>query len=114
MLFAGSSVLFLYILDRKYHFLKMYLSSLFFYSYLSICFSFFFTLWTLQHNFFFVFLQAELPSAVGIVDEEVPFTDNENEAQAKTEKKYYIDTPYLKVPRKGMEVTSFLKDGMSK
>lgn len=56
--------------------------------------------------------KAELPSAVGIVDEEVPFTDNENEAQAKTEKKYYIDTPYLKVPRKGMEVTSFLKDGM--
>ena len=60
------------------------------------------------------FLQAELPSAVGIIDEEIPFTESESETQAKSEKKYYIDTPYLKVPRKGMEVTSFLKDGMSK
>lgn len=30
------------------------------------------------------------------------------------DKKYYIDTVYMKHPRKGMELCSFLKDGMSK
>lgn len=29
-------------------------------------------------------------------------------------KKYFIDTNNLRVPRKGMEVQTFLKDGMSK
>ena len=31
-----------------------------------------------------------------------------------SEKKYFIDTINLKVPRKGMEMTSFLNDGMGK
>ncbi|GAB1602844.1 actin-like protein 6B [Argonauta hians] len=56
--------------------------------------------------------KAELPSVVGIVDEEVPFTENDSETLPKPERKYYIDTNYIKVPRKGMEVNTFLKDGM--
>ena len=30
------------------------------------------------------------------------------------EKKYYIDTVNIKVPRKGMEMTTCLQDGMGK
>ena len=31
-----------------------------------------------------------------------------------SQKKYFIDTVNLKVPRKGMDMTSFLNDGMGK
>lgn len=37
-----------------------------------------------------------------------------NPKEATLEKKYYIDTTSLHVTKKGMEVTTFLKDGMSK
>ena len=38
--------------------------------------------------------------------------DSATDAPA-AEKRYFIDTVNLKVPRKGTEVVSFLKDGMS-
>jgi len=39
---------------------------------------------------------------------------DDHSSQGLRDKKYYIDTVNVKVPRKGMEVTSFLRDGMSK
>lgn len=37
-----------------------------------------------------------------------------DEVKKEAGKKYCIDTNSLRVPRKGMEVQTFLKDGMSK
>lgn len=45
-------------------------------------------------------------------DLDVPM-ETEDGNLSKADKKYYIDTTKLKVPRKGMEVNTFLKDGMS-
>ena len=40
-------------------------------------------------------------------------TDDSTDTPVR-DKKYFIDTVNLKVPRKGQEMTTFLKDGMSK
>lgn len=62
--------------------------------------------------------KAEVPSVVGVL-EEIASPENMNvdsqeprEATPATEKKYYIDTNPLHVAKKGVEVTSYLKDGM--
>lgn len=68
--------------------------------------------------------KAEVPAIVGVLEEaappvppvssqmmEVDDKKSDSAASAST-KKYYIDTNYLNVPRKGMEVASYMKDGM--
>ena len=59
--------------------------------------------------------QAEYPSAVGVrEDGEAPAameTDDPASIQARP-KKYYMDTVNLKVARTGMEMGSFLEQGM--
>lgn len=60
-------------------------------------------------------MKAELPSTIGVVDDpDIPMETDENTLKQTDNKKYYIDTNMIKVPRKGMEMTTFLKDGMSK
>lgn len=57
--------------------------------------------------------KAELPSTIGVVDDpDIPMETDENTLKQTDNKKYYIDTNMIKVPRKGMEMTTFLKDGM--
>ncbi|KAI0214161.1 Actin-like protein 6B [Lamellibrachia satsuma] len=59
--------------------------------------------------------KAEFPSTVGVVEEaaETPMqTDDTNSSQPEKQKNYYFDTVNIKVPRKGKEMVSFLKEGM--
>lgn len=57
--------------------------------------------------------KAEIPSQVGVVTDLVENGLMEVDGQATaSDKKYFIDTVSVNVPRKGMEMTSFLKDGM--
>lgn len=61
-------------------------------------------------------LKADLPTAIGLVkdlDADVEMSSSELSQKLTTEKKYYIDTVNIKVPRKNMELVSFLRDGMS-
>ncbi|XP_064600687.1 actin-like protein 6A isoform X2 [Liolophura sinensis] len=54
-----------------------------------------------------------MPSQVGIVEDiEISMDMDESSIGKQPEKKYYIDTPTMKVARKGMEISSFLNDGM--
>ena len=64
------------------------------------------------HNYFF--LQYEFPATVGVSEVETDAMETDDTAQKQMDKKYYIDTVNLKVARKGMEMTNFLHDGMSK
>jgi len=50
----------------------------------------------------------EFPSSLGVIDETVI----ETELVPPPGKRYFIDTVNVKVPRKGMDMASFLKDGM--
>lgn len=56
--------------------------------------------------------KADIPSIVGVLTESI--TDNGHmEVDGVTpEKKYFIDTTAVNVPRKGVETTTYLKDGM--
>ncbi|XP_076322900.1 actin-like protein 6B [Tachypleus tridentatus] len=59
--------------------------------------------------------KAEIPSMVGVVEEQLDAMDVDTGSQLRditTQKKYMIDTTSIHVARKGMEMTSFLKDGM--
>ncbi|GAB6022244.1 Actin-like 6A [Chamberlinius hualienensis] len=63
--------------------------------------------------------KAEIPSYVGVVESPIAATESmeidgstNQPKEIQTEKKYYIDTNSLHVAKKGMEVTTFLKDGM--
>ena len=56
--------------------------------------------------------KAEIPSSIGVL-EEAEIAMETDEIKKDTSRKYFIDTNTLRVPRKGMEVQSFLKDGMS-
>ncbi|XP_054710495.1 actin-like protein 6B [Uloborus diversus] len=61
--------------------------------------------------------KADLPTAVGVIDESsgesMEIDGNTNTSSESTsQKKYFIDTNSIHVPRKGMEIASFLKDGM--
>ena len=52
---------------------------------------------------------------MGVVEDiEAAMETDGGDAPAAPEKKYLIDTVYMKHPRKGMELTSFLKDGMGR
>ena len=52
---------------------------------------------------------------MGVMDEiqGIMETDDGSAGEPKNEKKYFIDTVHLKVPRADMEVHSFLEDCMS-
>lgn len=41
-------------------------------------------------------------------------TDDSEKSIKGPSKKYHIDTGAIKVPRKGAEISTFIKDGMSK
>lgn len=49
--------------------------------------------------------KADIPSAIGLVDQLI-------EGKDELEKKYLIDVGALNYPRKGVELQSFLKDGL--
>ena len=52
---------------------------------------------------------------VGVIQEMVESNAMDIDGQQnKTQKKYFIDTTSIHTPRKGMDMTTFLKDGMSK
>ena len=52
---------------------------------------------------------------MGVVEDiEAAMETDGGDAPAAPEKKYLIDTVYMKHPRKGMELVSFLKDGMGR
>lgn len=55
--------------------------------------------------------KAEIPSSIGVV-EEAEVAMETDEVKKEASKKYCIDTNSLRVPRKGMEIQTFLKDGM--
>ena len=58
--------------------------------------------------------KAEIPSMVGVVSEGFDNGPMEIDGQTTTsQKKYFIDTTCVNVPRKNMEMTTYLKDGMS-
>ncbi|KAL5006339.1 hypothetical protein ScPMuIL_015145 [Solemya velum] len=57
--------------------------------------------------------KAEIPTHVGVIEDlEIQMEIEESSNVKQPEKQYYIDTNSIKVPRKGMEIHSFLKDGM--
>lgn len=56
-------------------------------------------------------LKAEVPTAVGYLDETDPSV-MDTTPPPTAQRKYFIDTTAIHVPRKGVEITSFLKDGM--
>ena len=51
--------------------------------------------------------QADFPTTVGILEQ------GENSVDSMRDKKYYIDTVNVKVPRSSMELVNFLQDGSS-
>lgn len=52
---------------------------------------------------------------MGILDNtDIEMETDDGSPVKQPEKKYFIDTNSIRVPRKGMEIMSFLKDGMSK
>ena len=60
-----------------------------------------------------IFCQADFPSVAGAVDDlDYQLDADEISSQGNREKKYFIDTVNIKIPRKGMEMTGFLRDGM--
>ena len=58
--------------------------------------------------------KAEIPSTVGVFNETTSSNGMEVDGQptVTSERKYFIDTTAIHVPRKGVEMTTFLKDGM--
>ena len=48
----------------------------------------------------------------GVLEDSDVIMDSED-FNGHKDKKYFIDTVNIKVPRKGMEITTFLRDGMS-
>jgi len=62
-----------------------------------------------------VFWQADFPSVAGLIEDlDCQMDADDISGQGHKEKKYYIDTVNIKIPRKGMEMTGFLRDGMGK
>lgn len=60
-----------------------------------------------------LFYQADFPSVAGLIEDLDSQLDADDiTGQDHKEKKYYIDTVNIKIPRKGMEMTGFLRDGM--
>lgn len=50
---------------------------------------------------------------VGYLDEVPDPAAMETQPPPSQQRKYFIDTTAIHVPRKGVEITTFLKDGMS-
>jgi actin-related protein len=57
--------------------------------------------------------KTEIPTMVGIINELVDSNAMDIDQQSIQQKKYFIDTTSIHVCRKNMEMTTFLKDGMS-
>ena len=57
--------------------------------------------------------KTEIPTMVGVINELVESNAMEMDGTPAMTKKYFIDTTSIHSPRKGMEMTTFLKDGMS-
>lgn len=57
--------------------------------------------------------KAEIPSMVGVVNEPVDNGLMDVDGSAP-QRKFFLDTTSIHVPRKNMDMTTFLKDGMSK
>lgn len=58
--------------------------------------------------------KAEIPTHMSVIDDpDVAMETDDTEKSIKgPSKKYYIDTGAIKVPRKGAEISTFIKDGM--
>ncbi|GIX95916.1 actin-like protein 6B [Caerostris darwini] len=60
--------------------------------------------------------KADIPTMAGVLEESVSdameVNGNNASNESSSQKKYYVDTNSIHVPRKGMELCSFLKDGM--
>lgn len=59
-------------------------------------------------------VEAEIPTHMSVIDDpDVAMETDDTEKSIKgPSKKYYIDTGAIKVPRKGAEISTFIKDGM--
>lgn len=55
--------------------------------------------------------KAELPTHIGVVEEGDTAMETDDKT-AQPERSFFLDTNSIKVPRKGMEINTFLKDGM--
>ena len=56
--------------------------------------------------------KAEIPSMVGTSPDQVTRDDMDTGDNVKTKKKFHIDTTSLNFPKAGMEVSTYMKDGM--
>ncbi|KAL3841942.1 hypothetical protein ACJMK2_020019 [Sinanodonta woodiana] len=56
--------------------------------------------------------KAEFPTHYGFIEDTSAAMELDDPSNQKLEHKYYIDTNSIKVPRKGMEIQNFLKDGI--
>ena len=56
--------------------------------------------------------KAEIPSVVGTSPDNAEGEDMDTGEGVKSKKKYHVDTVMLNYPKKDMEVSSFMKDGM--
>lgn len=56
--------------------------------------------------------KADIPSMVGVIEENVSDAMEVDGNNVTSQKKVFVDTTSICVPRKGMEMASFLKDGM--
>ena len=56
--------------------------------------------------------KAEIPSVVGTSPDNTEGEDMDTGEGVKSKKKYHVDTVMLNYPKKDMEVSSFMKDGM--
>jgi len=56
--------------------------------------------------------KAEIPSMVGVINEPIETGMMDVDSQNQ-QRKFFLDTTSIHVPRKGMDMTTFLKDGMS-
>lgn len=56
--------------------------------------------------------KADIPTMVGVIEENASDAMEVDGNNVTSQKKHFIDTTSICVPRKGMEMASFLKDGM--
>ncbi|CAG2118019.1 unnamed protein product [Medioppia subpectinata] len=56
--------------------------------------------------------KTEIPTMVGVLNELLESNAMDIDGQQTSQKKYFIDTTSIHSPRKAMEMTTFLKDGM--
>ena len=56
--------------------------------------------------------QADVPTAIGVGPPGEVAMETESGSVAQLEKKYYIDSTYITVPREGVEINTPLRDGL--